>query len=90
MPRISEMLPRSPITPTTGMWEAMDADMQAMLSDIAGNVKLLLSRSRGDDAFDEMHAYGLGVEELAAMWTLFESGERRVLKAVDTARKERL
>lgn len=89
MPRISEMLPSMPITPTTGFWEAQDAEMREWLSGIAANVKVLLWRCKADDAYDELHSYGLEVETLAAIWTQFDSAERRVLKAVGTCRKEK-
>ena len=63
--------------------------MQAFLLDIAANVKLLLWRQRADDAVDEIDSHKLGTDEWVALWTRFESGERRVLKAVMDARKER-
>lgn len=66
----------------------MDAEMQAWLLDIAANVKILLGRCKSDDAYDELESYGLDVEAQAALWTRFDSGERRVLSAVMTARKE--
>lgn len=87
MPRVSEMIPHG-ITPTTGFWEELDSETQNWLSDIAANVKLLLWRGKADDAQDELESYGLTVELYIAIWTRFESGERRVLKAVMTARKE--
>lgn len=83
------MIGGRPITPTSGLWDALDCDTQGFLSDIAANVKVLLMRSKGDDAFDEMEGYGLDLGLLAAMWTLFDSGERRVLKAVQNARNAR-
>jgi hypothetical protein len=76
-----------PITPTTGMWEQFDADMRAYMTEIAGNVRLLLGRQRADEALDELESYRLEPEALAALWTLFNSGERTVLKAVLTARR---
>lgn len=92
MPRIHEMLPqsRSVITPTTGMWERLDDDMRAFLTDIAVNVRILLCRGRADDAIDEMDSYQLEPENHAALWTRFDSGERSVLKAVMAARKAKL
>lgn len=88
MPRVSEMLPPSPTTPTTGMWEAMDGEMQEWLSGIAANVKILIGRMRSDDAYDELRSHQLDVEAEAALWTRLDSNERRVLKAVGATRKE--
>lgn len=90
MPRVSEMLPAaSSITPTSGLWDALDFETRTWLEGIAANVKVLLGRCRSDDAFDELESYGLDVELQAAIWTRFDSGERRVLNAVMAARKER-
>lgn len=83
------MVPQRSITPTTGMWEAMDADMQALLEDVAGNVKVLLGRMKADDAYDELESHKFSIEEQAAIWTRFDSGERTVLKAVANARRQR-
>lgn len=89
MPRISEMISR-PITPTSGLWEALDEDMQLFLCEIAANVRTLLGRGKSDDAHDEMESHRLEPEALAALWTRFESGERRILKAVAETRKDRM
>lgn len=89
MPRVHEMTEQHSITPTSGAWAEMDADMQAWLLEIAANVKVLLARLRADDAYDEMEFYQLEPEAQVALWTRFESGERRVLKAVAEARKQR-
>lgn len=88
MPRVAEMIPHS-ITPTSGLWEELDSDTQAWLLDIAENVRLLLFRGKSDDAHDEMESYRLEPELQVALWTRFDSGERRVLKAVAAARKEK-
>lgn len=88
MPRVSDMIGRHPITPTTGMWEAMDEDMKAYLSEIAANVRVLLGRGRADDAYDEIQSYKLETENYAALWTRFDSAERRLLRAVGECRKE--
>lgn len=87
MPRVHEMMPPRSITPTTGMWARLDADMQAFLLTIAANVKVLLGRGKADDAQDELESHGLGAEDQAALWTRFDSGERSVLKAVQAARR---
>lgn len=90
MPRVSEMLPASSsITPTAGLWDALDYKTRAWLEDIAANVKVLLGRCKSDDAYDEMESHGLDAELQVALWTQFDSGERRVLNAVMAARKER-
>lgn len=89
MPRICEMLRSMSATPTAGMWEELAFDERECLLEVAANVKVLLSRGKGDDAHDELYSHGLDPEYLAALWTRFESGERRVLKAVYAARKER-
>lgn len=89
MPRIADMISR-PITPTTGLWAELDEDMQQLLCEIAFNVKTLLGRGKSDDAHDEMESYHLEPEALAALWTRFESGERRILKAVAETRKDRM
>lgn len=88
MPRVSEMTGRSVITPTTGMWEALDECMQAYLLDIASNVRVLLGRGKADDAYDEIQSYKLEPENYAALWTRFDSAERRLLKAVGQYRRE--
>lgn len=87
--RTSEIFPRS-ITPTAGLWDELDGDTQAFLLDIAANVKLLLWRGKSDDAYDEMESYHLEPESQVALWTQFDSGERRILKAVAETRKDRL
>jgi hypothetical protein len=86
MPRISDMV-RRPITPSSGLWDALDPETQAWLDEIACNVKILLRRTRADDAWDELSSYRLEPENHAALWTRFESGERRVLTAVAEARR---
>lgn len=75
------------IVPTTGLWDALDYTTQAWLTDIACNVKTLLARTRADDAWDELLSHRLDAENHAALWTRFESGERRVLTAVAEARR---
>jgi hypothetical protein len=87
--RVRDILPSRAITPTSGAWDGMDADMRTWLEGIAGNVRLLLGRMRADDAFDEWKSYHLEPEADTAFWTLLTSNERRVLKAVETARREK-
>lgn len=89
MPRIAEMISR-PIRPTSGLWDELEEDMQSLLSDIAANVKVLLGRGKADDAHNEMESHHLEPEALVALWTRFDSGERRILKAVAETRKDRM
>lgn len=87
--RTSQMFPRA-ITPTGGLWDELDLDMQNFLSEIAYNVASLLARGKSDDAYDEMESHGLGPDEQVALWTRFTSGQRRILKAVAATRKDRM
>lgn len=83
-----EATPNGPTTPTTGMWEAMDTDMQIFLTDVAANVKTLLGRGKMKDAYDELESHNLEVEAKAAIWTRFDSKERSALKKEGASRHQ--
>lgn len=72
--------PRIPAT--VGAWEAMDADMQVFLQDIADNVHTLFRRKDAQGAWDEVESHKLKQDALLALWSRLESPVRTALKKI--------
>ena len=76
-------------TPTEGAWEAMDADEQAFLMDIANNAAALLDSGDAEAAHDHIQSQNLTSDEKIALWTRFDSKQRSALKKADAAAKSK-
>ena len=68
------------ITPTTGAWEAMDADEQAFLTEISMEVIAILAEGKPDEAMRFLDSKHLQPEEKVAIWTRFDSKQRSAMK----------
>lgn len=77
------------ITPTSGVWEEMPADMQTYLQDVANEVRGLLLDGNVKAACAHIQAQNLGADEKTALWTRFDSKERAAMKKYqDSIKKE--
>jgi hypothetical protein len=74
-------------SPTTGAWDAMDADEQAFLQKIADEVIAIVSSGDAVAAHDYLSSQRLAAEEKIALWTRIDSTTRRKLKSADAAAK---
>lgn len=70
----------APITPSTGVWEAMDVDEQAFLQRIANEVAEFIKEGDLQGAVGHVRAQKLGPEEQAALNTRFDSKQRSAMK----------
>ena len=68
------------ISATTGAWEAMSTDEQTFLTDLADEVKEMLSKGNLEGAKKHIESANLGTEEKIALWTRFDSKERAAMK----------
>jgi len=69
------------ITPTGGVWENESEESQAFLQGIANHVISLLHSGDVGAACDRIASERLGPEEMAAIWTRFDSKQRSAMKA---------
>lgn len=76
-------------TPTEGAWEAMDADEQEFLMNIANNAAALLDSGDAEAAHDHIQSQNLNSDEKIALWTRFDSKQRSALKKADAAAKSK-
>ena len=74
------------VSPSDGVWEALDADTQIGLQRISGVVADFLESGDAAAAFDYIQQQQLGTDEKAGLNTLLGSAERRALKAVHDLR----
>lgn len=74
-------------SPTTGAWEAMDADEQAFLQKIADEVISIIASGDVAAAHDYLSSQRLAAEEKIALWTRLDSKARSALKKADKATK---
>ena len=66
--------------PMDGVWESMDDDVQAWLTDIAQEVAQLIDSGDVESAVDKIRSQNFGTDEKAAIWTRFSSKQRTALK----------
>ena len=76
------------VSPSDGVWDALDADTQIGLQKIAAAVGDFLSIGDAAGAFDYIQDQKLGTDEKAGLNTLLESGPRRALKGEYDLRKK--
>lgn len=79
--------PRGSITPTGGIWEALDADEQAFLMGIAERALPLLQTGEVEAAVLLIQGEKLQAEEMTALWTRFDSKQRSAMKKVAASLK---
>jgi len=82
-----EVAPLVSGSPTTGAWEAMDADEQAFLQKIADEVISIIGSGDVAAAHDYLSSQQLASEEKIALWTRLDSKARSALKKADKATK---
>lgn len=71
---------RGAINPTSGVWESVSDEDKKMLEDIASHVKVLLSEGDVKLAVDFIAGKELDADRKVALWTRFDSKERRKMK----------
>lgn len=75
------------ITPTAGAWEALSADEQTWLNDLAEETKAMLAKGDIEGAKKHLEAANLGSDEKTAIWTRFDSKQRASMKAKPEIKK---
>lgn len=75
-------------TPTKGAWEAMGADEQAFLMDVASQASELLASGDAEAALDHIQSQNLDSEETIALWTRLDSKQRSALKRAKDAKSK--
>ena len=76
------------ITPTSGLWEALDADTQYGLAKLAEECVGMLANDDAAGAIQHIDSQKLSNDEKAALWTRFASHERTAMKkAADKLKK---
>lgn len=73
--------PQGTITPTTGLWEALDEDTRTNLETCAMDVKVLLSKGDVLGAVEYIGALKLDTDTKSAFWTRFDSKQRSAMKS---------
>lgn len=73
--------------PTSGVWEAVDADTQAGLLKVAGTIAEFMEAGDSIGAFEFLERQALGTDEKAALWTRLDSKTRTALKKAHNERK---
>lgn len=76
--------PNGPITPTSGAWDAMTPDWQSYLEEVATSVRARLEEGNPAGALEEITLANLDADQKVALWTRFNSKERRAMKDVQT------
>jgi hypothetical protein len=66
--------------PMDGVWESMDDDVQAWLTDVAQEVAQLIDSGDMESAVDKIKSQNFSTDEKAAIWTRFSSKQRTALK----------
>lgn len=66
--------------PMDGVWEGLDADEQAWLTDVAQEVVQLIDSGDVESAVDKIRSQNFSTDEKAAIWTRFSSKQRTALK----------
>jgi hypothetical protein len=70
---------------TKDAWEALSADEQTWLNDIADGVRLVLSTKGGAAAIATLEEQGLSADHKVALWSRFDSKERSAMKKKEAA-----
>lgn len=66
--------------PTDGAWENLTADMRTYLVDLSNEVRLMLKKGDLQGVRDHLDEAKLDNDTKIALWTRFDSAERRALK----------
>jgi hypothetical protein len=66
-------------------WDALSADEQTWLNDIADGVRLVLSTKGGAAAIATLEEQGLSADHKVAIWSRFASHERSAMKKKEAA-----
>ena len=66
--------------PMDGVWDGLDADEQAWLTDVAQEVVQLIDSGDVESAVDKIKSQNFSTDEKAAIWTRFSSKQRTALK----------
>lgn len=69
-------------------YDKLDADMKAWVEEIAGNVKLLLTRGDVSGAIAELEIKELDQDTKLALWSRLDSKERSAIKKQQAANRE--
>lgn len=77
-----QVAPKGTITPTTGLWEALDEENRAFLTEIAMNAIALLTEGNPSGAVEYIKKQNLDADDMAAIWTRFDSKQRSAMKKV--------
>lgn len=80
-------MPKAPITPTSGAWEAMPPEEQEYLLSFASKIKDYIANDDIVGAVIALEAEGLDSDEKVALWTRFDSKQRSAMKREIEARK---
>lgn len=72
---------KATITPTTGVWEALDEDTKANFETCAADVKMLLARGDVLGAVEYIEGLALEPDHKVAFWTRFDSKQRSAMKS---------
>ena len=75
------------VTPTDGVWEALDAETRAGLESLAINVREFLEAGDAAGAVARIERDRLNNDEKSGLWTLLASHERSALKKAADAAK---
>lgn len=75
-----EVAPKSKVTPTAGARENLTPERLAIVEQTANQVITLLAQDKDFDAYSLLETSGFDAEEKVALWTYFDSKQRRRLK----------
>ncbi len=70
----------STITPTTGLWEALDEENRTFLTTVALDVVALIQEGKVESAVEHIKNQNLDADDMAALWTRFDSRQRSAMK----------
>jgi hypothetical protein len=73
--------------PTSGVWEAQDAETQAGLLKLAANIAEFIETGDATGAWELIERQALNTDEKAALWTRLDSKTRTALKKAHEQRK---
>jgi len=78
----------APITPTEGAWESVSKDRHEPLRRVGNGVIDHFNAGDADGACAYLEEQQLSAEEKIAVWTMFDSKQRAMLKKLHAARKQ--
>jgi hypothetical protein len=79
--------PTSAHSPSEGVLESLETDMQTVVRDVAEEVKVLMAGGKVPQAFDWLEAANFSTEAKIACWSLLPSHYRTELKKLGEQRK---